>query len=136
MAGEDFMKIGVWQKSQALAAEVVALVSALPRDRSAEIIGAQLLRAASSVAANIAEGYGRYSQASYRSHLSIARGSLFETKSWIDLLARSGFLSSDTATSLNEKCDEVGRLITFRMKSLGSARQTYAREERARYDSE
>ena len=45
-----------------------------------------MMRSAGSVPANIAEGYGRYSQAAYRSHLSIARGSLFETQSWIDLL--------------------------------------------------
>ena len=85
-APEDFTKIVVWQESQDLAAKVARIVATLPRNRAAEIIGNQMMRSAGLLPANIAEGYGRYSQAAYRSHLSIARGSLFETQSWIDLL--------------------------------------------------
>lgn len=128
--------MALWQKSQALALAVVRLVSALPRVRTAETIGNQLLRSAGSVPANIAEGYGRYSQAAYRSHLSIARGSLFETESWIDLLAQAEFIQEADKTALLNSCHEVGKLLTLRMKSLGEARQSYAREESGLYEVE
>ena len=128
--------MALWQKSQALALAVVRLVSELPRDRSAEVIGNQILRAAGSVPANIAEGYGRYSQAAYRSHLSIARGSLFEVESWIDLLQQAGFIRDEAKTALIDSCHEVGKLLTLRMKSLGDARQPYAREEGSIYEVE
>jgi four helix bundle protein len=119
----------MWQKAQHLAAEIAAVVAGLPRNRAAEIIGGQMLRSAGSVPANIAEGYGRYSQAAYRSHLSIARGSLFETHSWLDLLHRSGFLEDDQKTKLIEECQSVGKLLTLRMKSLSTGNLSYAREE-------
>ena len=119
----------MWQKAQHLAAEIAAVVAGLPRNRAAEIIGGQMLRSAGSVPANIAEGYGRYSQAAYRSHLSIARGSLFETHSWLDLLHRSGFLEDYQKTKLIEECQSVGKLLTLRMKSLSTGNLSYAREE-------
>jgi len=128
--------MALWQKSQALALAVVRLVSELPRDRSADVIGSQLLRAAGSVPANIAEGYGRYSQAAYRSHLSMARGSLFEVESWIDLLQQAGFIRVEAKVALIDSCHEVGKLLTLRMKSLGDARQSYAREEGTIYEVE
>jgi len=128
VANEDFTKIAVWVKAQELAADVARIVSQLPSDRSADAIGRQLIRCAGSVPANIAEGYGRYSQAAYRSHLSIARGSLFESQSWIDLLHRTGFLSEEAKNSMIASCQEVGRMLTFRMKSLGGADSTYAKK--------
>jgi four helix bundle protein len=128
MATEDFTRMAIWQKSQDLAAEIVRLVSQLPRDRAAEVIGTQLLRAAGSVPANIAEGYGRFSQAAYRNHLSIARGSLFEVQSWIDLLHRSGFISEEVKSRLLEDCISLGKMLTIRMKSLS------VREESATYE--
>jgi four helix bundle protein len=127
---DDFTRLVIWRKSQDLAAEIVALVAQLPRNRAADIIGSQLLRAAGSVPANVAEGYGRFSQPAYRNHLSIARGSLFETQSWLDLLHRSGFLEDPLRMKLIAACSEIGRLLTLRMKELGTGSKTYAvREE-------
>ena len=98
-------------------------------------IGNQLVRSAGSVAANIAEGYGRFSQAAYRNHLSIARGSAFETESWLDLLIRTGCVAESVARPLVEDCIEVQKLLTFRMKGLPRG-QTYAiKEEGAQYEA-
>jgi four helix bundle protein len=130
---EDFTRLVVWQRSQELAADVAAVVAVLPRNRAADTIGGQVMRSAGSVPANIAEGYGRFSQAAYRNHLSIARGSLFETQSWLDLLSRSGFIDENRKVALVEKCREVGRLLTLRMKSLSNGNKTYAREEGEAY---
>jgi four helix bundle protein len=126
---EDFTRLVLWQKSQQLATEVAMLVASLPRNRAADVIGNQVMRSAGSVPANIAEGYGRFSQAAYRNHLSIARGSLFETHSWIDLLNRSGFLDERSKSQLIDACRDVGRLLTLRMKELSGGNQSYAREE-------
>jgi four helix bundle protein len=135
-APEDFTKLVLWQKSQELAAAVVALVATLPRNRAADTIGAQVLRSAGSIPANIAEGYGRYSQAAYRNHLSIARGSVFETHSWIDLLHRSGFIDEAQRSKLVEECQSIGKLLTLRMKSLSESKLSYAREESEHYDAD
>jgi four helix bundle protein len=124
-----FFRLVVWQKAQLLASELVSIVDALPPGKSAAALGNQLLRSAGSIPANIAEGYGRYSDGAYRNHLSIARGSLFETESWIDLLWKSGYLSQETAHNLINSCEEIGRLITAMMKPLVSARKSSLKEE-------
>lgn len=118
MSETGFRRLSVWRKAQDLALEVCALVDDLPRKRSAEILGAQVLRSAVSVPANIAEGYGRYSAGAYRNHLSIARGSLMETESHIDLLASAGLVSTECAERLISLCQEVGKLLTTHMKSF------------------
>jgi four helix bundle protein len=115
---------------------VIALVAGLPQRRPAETIGNQLARAAGSIPANIAEGYGRYSSGAYRNHLSIARGSLFEAESWIDLLLRSGYISVEAYDALLTQLHEVGRLLTARMKSLDATLGHTIREDDAPYLAE
>jgi four helix bundle protein len=123
----------VWQKAQDLAVQVTHLIRSLPsRDRAVEALSLQLLRAAGSVSANIAEGYGRYSNGAYRNHLSIARGSLFEVESWLDLLTKSGYVSPDAIATLLDQCHEVGRLLTSQMKGLSPERRV--KEEASIYE--
>jgi four helix bundle protein len=124
-----------WQKGQDLASGILALVKELPKTRSYDVLGTQLLRSAGSISANIAEGYGRYSPAAYRNHLSIARGSLFETQSWLDLLLRDGAITRDTAAELDRQCEELARIITARMKALDAKRSSYVREQLSEYEA-
>ena len=131
-----FFNLIVWQKAQALAADLTAMVDGLPQKRSANALGNQLLRSGASVAANIAEGYARYSEAAYRSHLSIARGSLFETESWLDLLARFKYVTQATADRSINACEEVARLITSMMKPLKNAKGTAVPEEATEYTTD
>jgi four helix bundle protein len=116
-----FYSLVVWQKAQDLAARIAEVVDDLPRARSAENLGNQAVRSAASVPANIAEGYGRYSEAAYRQFLSIARGSLYETESTIDLFERPRYVSEDVASSLIDDAEGVARLITATMKPLKPA---------------
>jgi len=128
-----FYSLVLWQKAQGLAAELVAVVDSLPKRPSANVLGNQLLRSGTSAAANIAEGYGRYSDPAFRNHLSIARGSMFETESWLDLLCRAGYLTAERSVALVRSCEEVVRLVTAAMKPLKSARASGMREPRAEY---
>jgi four helix bundle protein len=107
-----------WQKAQALAVAVVKLVKASVRDMAADAIRFQLVRSAGSIAANIAEGYGRFSLGAYRNHLSIARGSLSETETWVDLLYQSDYITSIQNDELMKQCSDVGKLLTALMRTL------------------
>ncbi len=133
--GSEFRRMSLWQKAQDFADQVAQGVTKLPKGRVADVIGNQLLRASASIAANIAEGYGRYSQAAYRNHLSIARGSAFEAESWLDLSIRQGLIDAEHSYHLMEQCVEVQKAITLRMKSLAEASRTYAKEEVAEYEA-
>jgi four helix bundle protein len=126
--------MALWQESQAFAEVIAALVVKLPRDGAADAIGRQLVRSAGSIPANIAEGYGRFSQPAYRNHLSIARGSAFESESRLDLLSRRQYISSEQSANLLGQCSKVQRLISTRMRELSDGNVTYAREEGTVYE--
>jgi four helix bundle protein len=115
----------LWQKAQDFAERVARVVVILKHDRATDAISNQLMRSAGSIAANVAEGFSRFSQPAYRNHLSIARGSTFESESWLDLLMRLEYLSQADGKELIANCHELGRLLTSRMKSL-SGGKTYA----------
>jgi four helix bundle protein len=132
--GSDFWQMVLWQKAQSLAEDVIDAVAAMPRNRVSDVIAHQLLRAVTSIAANIAEGYGRYSRASYRNHLSIARGSAFEVESWLDLLQRRDYIAPERAHSLLSSCVEVEKILTLRMKSLEEGKVQAVREEQYEYE--
>ncbi|MDX6584201.1 MAG: hypothetical protein QOI10_3385 [Solirubrobacterales bacterium] len=70
--------------------------------------GMQLVRAADSIAANIAEAFGRDSTADTRRLLFIARGSLFETEHWLAVSAARGLLE---VSGLESKLSEVARTL-------------------------
>jgi len=67
-------------------------------------IGHQLIRAADSIPANISEGYGRYHYKDQRRFYYIARGSLFELKTWLNKASRR--IPED-----GEKIEELLKLI-------------------------
>jgi four helix bundle protein len=128
--GADFRQMALWQESQGFAEEVARYVAGLARNRASDPIGSQLVRSAGSIAANIAEGYGRFSQAAYRNHLSIARGSAFESESWIDLLMRLGYIEREDGDDLTSKCKAIQIMLTTRMKSLPAPEQPAVRTPR------
>ena len=57
--------------------------------------GIQLIRAADSIGANIAEAYGRHGYPDQRRLLYVARGSAYETEHWIDRALTRNLLSAD-----------------------------------------
>jgi len=99
----------VWRKAMDLAEAVYMATKDFPRD---ELFGmtSQSRRAAGSVAANIAEGYGRGVRQAYVNFLRIARGSLRELETHIELAARVELMSTNDAEGLLAKADELGRM--------------------------
>jgi four helix bundle protein len=70
-------------------------------------IGGQLLRAIDNVGANISEGYGRGSKIDNARFVKIARGSLYESKHWLNVLHRRKLLSDK---EFKEILDEIESL--------------------------
>ncbi|MBK9097119.1 MAG: four helix bundle protein [bacterium] len=71
-------------------------------------MGGQLLRAIDSVGANISEGYGRGSKVDNARFVKIARGSLFESKHWLNISHRRKLLSDN---EFKETLDEIESLL-------------------------
>jgi four helix bundle protein len=106
----SYRDLQVWQRAMDVAVGTYELTKAYPRD---ELFGltSQSRRAAASIAANIAEGYGRASRPSYLNFLRIARGSLKELETHLILAERVGLLGSGATAPLLDQTDEVGRML-------------------------
>jgi len=103
----SYQDLVVWQKAMDLA---VAAYNVTRRFPQAELYGltSQMRRSASSVAANIAEGYGRESTGSYLHFLKTARGSLKEFETHVILAQRVGLLSVDQSQPLLNSAQSLG----------------------------
>ncbi|RUW57639.1 four helix bundle protein [Mesorhizobium sp. M7A.F.Ca.US.008.03.1.1] len=89
----------VWQQAMDLAVAVYGATKSWPKE---ELYGltSQVRRAASSVPANIAEGYGREIRGSYVQFLRIAQGSLKELETQLLIAERTGIAPKATTASL------------------------------------
>jgi len=71
-------------------------------------IGYQIIRAADSIAANIAEGYGRYTPADRKKFYLYSRGSFEETKAWLRKLIRRKVLPESDTKKYKTIIDQFG----------------------------
>jgi four helix bundle protein len=106
-AAKSFEELVVWQKAHALVLTVYRLSAGFPR---AEVYGltAQLRRAATSVPANIAEGFKRRGPLDKARLLNVAEGSLEEARYYLRLAEDLGYGST---RELRVQAEEVARLL-------------------------
>ena len=119
MAVVSYRDLRVWQEAMDLTVAVYRLTS-FPRE---EIYGltSQIRRSAASVAANIAEGYGRNTTGSYVQFLNTSRGSLNELETHLLLSVRIGYGQQSTIDELVANAAKLGKQISALIKSLRAA---------------
>src|ERR1700691_5822003 len=85
----SFRDLKAWQKAMDLSVEIYELTRGFPRE---EIFGlaSQLRRSAVSIPSNIAEGQGRSGTREFQQFLSVARGSLCEPQTQLEIARRAG----------------------------------------------
>ena len=118
MSIESYRDLEVWQVAMDLAFDAYTTTRSFPRD---ELFGltSQIRRSASSIPANIAEGWGRQSSADYIRFLRIAQGSLKECETHIILARRLELLTADRSDPLLQRADRIGRMLRALIRSLG-----------------
>lgn len=108
----------VWQQAQELALAIMQVVQVVPQSWANAVLVRQIVSAATSIGANIAEGHGRYALGAHRNHLSIARGSAAETDSWLDLFRRNGWITAAEEAGLHAACNQIMAILTSKMREL------------------
>jgi len=83
-----------------------------------DTVGKQLVRAADSIGANIAEGYGRGTGADNRRFVRTARGSLNETQHWLRRAYRRDLMSNAQVSLLKPLVEELGPRLNAYLKSI------------------
>lgn len=108
----------VWQKAMDMVVAVYRLTQSFPRSEAYGLTG-QVRRAAASVPANIAEGHARGTVRDYAHFLSIAKGSLMETETFLVLSVRLGYLTEEAAAGTVALIIEISKMLTALRRRLG-----------------
>ncbi len=104
----------VWQRSVDLVVDCYRLAATLPPEERFGLVS-QIRRSATSVPANIAEGFGRWNARDFARFLAIASGSLRELETHLIVAGRIGYLSSASMRLPLANIDEVGKML-YRMR--------------------
>jgi len=109
-------------RTKAFALAVVRLVEDLPRGRTADVLGKQLLRAGTSVGANYRAACRARSRKEFIAKMGIVEEEADESQFWLELLTERGILAaSQGALSLQR---EAGQLVAITVSSIRTARRT------------
>ncbi|HVJ04136.1 MAG TPA: four helix bundle protein [Candidatus Saccharimonadales bacterium] len=115
----NYRNLLVWQKAKTLAINVYRVTEQFPRS---EIFGLtnQMRRAGVSVPSNIAEGQGRGTRPDFSKYLCIARGSLQELETQIDIAMELKLGKAEELAKLHEDCFQILGLLNRLLKAIES----------------
>ena len=117
MAKTNFENLRIYQLSEKVADSVWEIVSSWNR-LSQDTVGKQLIRAADSIRANIAEGVGRWGLQDQKRFIYIARGSVNETKHWLRRAFKRNLLTTQQVDLLRPLLDELAPKLNAYVNSL------------------
>lgn len=101
----------VLDKSYAFAIKVVRMYQHLSTEKKEFIISKQLLRAGTSIGANVEEAMGGISKKDFKAKLGIAYKEARETRYWLRLLRDTDYLTTDASQPMIEDCEELLKLL-------------------------
>ncbi len=118
MTRTNFENLQVYQLAEKLADEIWGIVESW-KPFARNTVGGQLVRAADSIGANIAEGTGRGSFQDNRRFVKMARGSLYETKHWLRRAYKRKLLTCEQVERLKPILNELSPRLNAYLKSIG-----------------
>ena len=104
-------RLKVWQKAMQLVVDVYEITQRFPQEEQFGLTS-QIRRCAVSIPSNIAEGHGRGSNKELIRFLNIARGSVFELDTQLEIARQVRLLSRDQFDYLGKLLDEISRLLS------------------------
>jgi four helix bundle protein len=113
-----FKSLTVWQKSIDFADNVIGITENLETNRNHFRIMEQLESAVLSISNNIAEGKGRFSKKEFVHHLYIARGSLYETVSILNLFYKRQWITTEILEKFEKEAIEIVQMIKGLINSI------------------
>jgi four helix bundle protein len=116
---KNYKELSVWQKSVKLSIGVYKITGRFPEAEKFGLIS-QIRRAATSIPANIAEGWGGGSTREYIQFLFIARGSLMELETHALIAHELGYLGNEMLASLQQEVQDIGKMLNGLIHALRS----------------
>ncbi len=84
-----------------------------------DTVGKQLVKSVDSIAANISEGYGRFHYKENKQFCYYSRGSLYETKTWLNKAHNRRLIADDNFQSLQNDLETIAYKLNSYIKSIG-----------------
>lgn len=110
MGASSYRELEVWAKAMDVAQAVYAAAEQMPKKEEYRLT-AQMIRAAVSIPANIAEGHARATRRDYAHFISISRGSAAELETLPILAERTKLLPQTVTQPLLEETERVARML-------------------------
>ena len=108
---------GLRDRTKNYALRVIKLYSATPKSVEAQVMGKQLLRSGTSVAANFREASRARSDAEFIAKLGIVEQELDESLLWLELLVESTIMPEHLLAELMKESDELIRIVVKAIQS-------------------
>ncbi len=131
MGYQSFKELRVWQEAKALAVDVYRATSS-GRISCDFTLKNQMQRSAISIASNISEGYERHSDAEFLRFLHIAKGSLSELVTQMEIAREVGLIEETPFIRINARCKKLGAMLTKLMQARRSGDQDRSGQETLR----
>lgn len=103
---------GLKKRTKQFALRVIKMVRSLPKTKEADVIGKQLLRCATSVAANYRSACRARSQADFISKVTVVEEESDESAFWMELIIESEILKKSQVESLLKEANELTAIFT------------------------
>ena len=117
---KSYRDLLVWQKAIDLVVDAYRATAPFPKSETYGLTS-QIRRAATSIPANIAEGYGRGSRKEYVQFLTFAQGSLKELETHFIVAEKLSYLTAVQMNRLLSQTDELGRMLGSLIRKLRAA---------------
>jgi len=105
-------EFGIEERCKIFALEVIKLVKNFPKTTEGFVIGKQLIRSATSIGANLAEGIGAASKKDFINYRHISRKSAFETKYWLELALAANLATKERIDPLLQENEIIIKILS------------------------
>ena len=113
-----FEDLNVWNRATEFAVEIINIIEKIETGRKHFRLFEQLEAAVTSVPMNIAGGKGRYSSKEFIHFCFIARGSLYETITLLEIFKRKGWIPEKEFVKLKSEAIEIASMLKGLINSL------------------
>lgn len=104
------------ERTKKFALRIIRLVSKLPKNQIARVIGGQLLRSGTSIGANYREASRSATKKHFTSILVVALREAEETLYWLELLAESNTVKPELLVDLQDECNQLVAILAASVK--------------------
>ena len=110
--------VSIDKRTKEFAIRIVKLYQYLVEERGERVLSKQVLRAGTSIGANVAEGLFGASRADFINKYTIALKEANETRYWLELLSETNYLPADDSTdSLMDECRSIIAILASSVKT-------------------